>query len=63
MCRFNTFTVHHYLEELEAILLAEDDLFHYPLKIEFAELMEASPPLAKSFTHNLPSYMPRDGCN
>ena len=55
---YQQFLVHHYLEELEAILLAEDDLLHYPLQIESAELMEASPPMAKSCTHNMPSYMP-----
>ncbi|KAH9299790.1 hypothetical protein KI387_031472, partial [Taxus chinensis] len=45
---FQQFLIHHRLEDLEAILLADDDTLHYPLKIDFAELLEANPPLAKS---------------
>eukprot|EP01018_Ginkgo_biloba_P034819 Gb_25669 [translate_table: standard] len=49
---YQQFMIHHYGEELEAILLAEDDLLHYPLEIDFAELLEASPPLVKLlYTH------------
>ncbi|XP_057860772.2 probable DNA helicase MCM9 isoform X2 [Cryptomeria japonica] len=43
---FQQFLINHHLEALEAILLAEDDTLHYPLQVDFAELLEASPPLA-----------------
>ena len=31
---YQQFLINNYLEELEAILLAEDDLLHYPLQVE-----------------------------
>lgn len=55
---YQQFIVHHYLEELEAILLAEDDLLHYPLQVDFAELLEASPPLAKLLYAQPAKFLP-----
>ncbi|KAH9291998.1 hypothetical protein KI387_042812, partial [Taxus chinensis] len=55
---FQQFLIHHRLEDLEAILLANDETLHYPLKIKFLELLEANPPLVKSLYTQPIKFLP-----
>ncbi|XP_078440975.1 minichromosome maintenance 9 isoform X2 [Wolffia australiana] len=43
---FARFLIRCYSQDLRSILLAEDVMLHYPLVVDFSELLESDPPLA-----------------
>ncbi|KAL3620957.1 DNA helicase mcm9 [Castilleja foliolosa] len=52
------FLLKHHSEILQTIILASDPRLHYPLHIEFAELMDENPPLAHLIFSQPTEYLP-----
>ncbi|GFP86780.1 probable DNA helicase mcm9 [Phtheirospermum japonicum] len=52
------FLIKHHSELLQAIILASDPRLHYPLHIDFAELMDENPPLAHLIFSQPTEYLP-----
>eukprot|EP00268_Persea_americana_P060902 TRINITY_DN7637_c0_g1_i6.p1 TRINITY_DN7637_c0_g1~~TRINITY_DN7637_c0_g1_i6.p1 ORF type:complete len:685 (+),score=114.96 TRINITY_DN7637_c0_g1_i6:59-2056(+) len=55
LCRF---LVHHHSQQLRSILLSSDPMLHYPLLINFAELIEADPALASLVFSQPTEFLP-----
>ncbi|KAJ8625033.1 hypothetical protein MRB53_033563 [Persea americana] len=55
LCRF---LLHHHSQQLRSILLSSDPMLHYPLLINFAELIEADPALASLVFSQPTEFLP-----
>ncbi|XP_057804034.1 probable DNA helicase MCM9 isoform X2 [Salvia miltiorrhiza] len=52
------FLIKHHLEQLRSIILSSDPRLHYPLHVDFAELMEDNPPLAHLIFEHPKEFLP-----
>ncbi|PIN10218.1 DNA replication licensing factor, MCM2 component [Handroanthus impetiginosus] len=52
------FLIKHHLEQLQSIILSSDHRLHYPLHVEFAELLDDNPPLAHLIFSQPMVYLP-----
>ncbi|KAI3445760.1 hypothetical protein Pfo_002425 [Paulownia fortunei] len=52
------FLIKHHLEQLQSIILSSDPRLHYPLHVDFAELMDDNPPLAHLIFSQPTEYLP-----
>ncbi|KAK6135455.1 hypothetical protein DH2020_030800 [Rehmannia glutinosa] len=52
------FLIKHQLEQLRSIILSSDPRLHYPLHVDFAELMDENPPLAHLISSQPTEYLP-----
>ncbi|GAB2219420.1 hypothetical protein Droror1_Dr00007055 [Drosera rotundifolia] len=53
-----TFLINHHTDELHSILLSPDPRLHYPLFIDFAELLDDNPPIAQLVFCKPAEYLP-----
>ncbi|KAH6789951.1 minichromosome maintenance 9 [Perilla frutescens var. frutescens] len=52
------FLIKHHLDQLRSIVLSSDPRLHYPLHVDFAELMDDNPPLAHLIFSQPKEYLP-----
>ncbi|KAL9174513.1 hypothetical protein ABFS82_02G057100 [Erythranthe guttata] len=52
------FLIKNHLEQLQSIILSPDPRIHYPLHVDFAELMDENPPLAHLIFSQPTEYLP-----
>lgn len=52
------FLIKHHLDQLRPIILSPDPRLHYPLIVDFAELMDDNPPLAHLIFSEPKEYLP-----
>ncbi|KAL1534354.1 DNA helicase mcm9, variant 2 [Salvia divinorum] len=52
------FLIQHHLDELRSIILSSDPRLHYPLHVDFAELMDDNPPLAHLIFEHPKEFLP-----
>ncbi|XP_047982953.1 probable DNA helicase MCM9 isoform X2 [Salvia hispanica] len=52
------FLIQHHLDELRSVILSSDPRLHYPLHVDFAELMDDNPPLAHLIFEHPKEFLP-----
>ncbi|XP_042007045.1 probable DNA helicase MCM9 [Salvia splendens] len=52
------FLIQNHLDELRSIILSSDPRLHYPLHVDFAELMDDNPPLAHLIFEHPKEFLP-----